>query len=231
MIVADAVHCADAGENALAAAAEARHHVMRTRAEADHLVRVRRNRIDLHARSVRRNADIDQIRRGAIVIHDLNAIENRVRHQRAQFLLVAAQMRAVCDQNRDLLVRNAGAIHIVHQRRNHLVLAHPEARHIADDQTNAVARLQPVLQRRRVDRMIQRVIQRRGDALDCRKAIAVQLAQHVFLVQRNIDRPVAIAECIILHANASFECETVINMHAIIALCAAFVEQKRPLET
>ena len=173
MVVADGIHGAHAGQNALPAAAEARHHMVRARAQTDHPVRVRREGMDPHPRAVGRDADVHQIRREAVVVHHADAIVNTVRHQRTQLGLVAADVRSVRHQNRDLRVRNARAVHIIHQRRNHPVLSHPEARHVADNQADPVTRTEPVLQRRRVHGRIQRLVQRRGNVLNRRNAVSM----------------------------------------------------------
>ena len=181
VVMTDAVHRADAGKDALAAAAETGHHMMRTRAQADHLVRARGLGVDAHVRAVRRRADGNEIRRVAVMVDDADAVENRVGHKRAQLVFIAAIVRAVGNENRQVRIRHAAAlVEIRHQRGDHLVLPHPETRHIADDERHAVARRDPRGQRQRVNRRVQRLCQRRGNILDGRHAVSMQLAQHVF---------------------------------------------------
>ena len=230
VVMADGLHAADAGQYALAPAAEARHDVVRRRAQADHLVRLRRQRVDPDRGIVRGGAQVDQVGRIAIVIDHAHPVEDFVGHQRAQFLLVAAVVRAVGHQDGQVAVRYAAGVYVVHQRGNHPVLPHPEARHVADDQRHPVARSQPLLQRGQVDRRLERARQRGGNVLDRRHMVSVQLAQHLLLVQREADGSVAISERIIFHLIppqamfCQYSCKV---LHArIISRPASFVEAK-----
>ena len=76
--------------DALASAAEARHHMMCHRAETDHEVGLGRRAVDGDRRAVRRGAEIDKIRRFTIVVFNPDALVDCVRHQRAQLPFVAA---------------------------------------------------------------------------------------------------------------------------------------------
>ena len=142
------------------------------------------------------------------MVDDADAVENRVGHKRAQLVFIAAIVRAVGNENRQVRIRHAAAlVEIRHQRGDHLILPHPEARHIADDERHAVARRDPRGQRQRVNRRVQRLCQRRGNILDGRHAVPMQLAQHVFFIQRNRNGTVAVSKRIILHlfyASAAF---------------------------
>ena len=112
VIVADGVHAADAGKDALASAAKARHDVVGGRTEADDPIRMGGLGIDAYRRAVRRVAQIDQVRGVAVVVDDANAVVNRICYQRAELLLVAAVMGAVGNDNGDddrQLRRSAGS--------------------------------------------------------------------------------------------------------------------------
>ena len=195
VVVEDGLAAADARQDALASAAEARHHMLRHRAETDHKVGLRRCAVDLDLCAVRRGAEIDKVLRLTVVVLDPDALVDRVGHERAQLLLVAAEVRAVGDDDGDVRLAHAAALRkIVHKVRDHKVLAHPKARHVAHDQRDGVAAPGALAQRRAVDRRVERGPQRRADIGKRRDGVAVQLAEHGFLVQGQLYRAVAVGE-------------------------------------
>ena len=110
-------------------------------------------------------------------------------------------MGAVGNDNGEMIVCYAAApVQIIHQRGNDLVLPHPEAGHVADDQRNALTGLYPAGKRGHTDRRVQHAGQRRGNILNGRNLVAVQLAQHMGLIQRKRHGAVAVTKNIILHA-------------------------------
>ena len=184
-----------AGQDALASAAEARHHMMRHRAETDHEIGLGRRAVDGDRRAVRRGAEIDKVFRFAVVVLDLDAVVDRVGHERAQLLLVAADVRAVGNDDGDVLLPHAAALHeVIHQMWDHEVLPHPEARHVAHDQRDGIARPGALAQRRAVDRCVERGPQRRADIGKRGDGVAVQLADHIFLIQRQLHRAAAVGK-------------------------------------
>lgn len=195
VVVEDGLAPADARQDALASAAEARHHMMRHRAETDHEVGLGRRAVDGDRRAVRRGAEIDKVFRFAVVVLDLDAVVDRVGHERAQLLLVAADVRAVGNDDGDVLLTHAAALReVIHQMRDHEVLPHPEARHVAHDQRDGIARPGALAQRRAVDRCVERGPQRRADIGKRGDGVAVQLADHIFLVQRQLHRAAAVGK-------------------------------------
>ena len=168
---------------------------MRHRAETDHEVGLGRRAVDGDRRAVRRGAEIDKVFRFAVVVLDLDAVVDRVGHERAQLLLVAADVRAVGNDDGDVLLTHAAALReVIHQMRDHEVLPHPEARHVAHDQRDGIARPGALAQRRAVDRSVERGPQRRADIGKRGDGVAVQLADHIFLVQRQLHRAAAVGK-------------------------------------
>ena len=201
MVVKDGLPAADTGQDALASAAEAGHHMMCCRAEADDHIRQGRSAIDGDRRAVGRCAEVDKILRFAVVVFHGDPVVNGVRHQGAQLRLVAAGMRAVGDHDGDVPLAHAAALgEIVHQMRHHQILPHPEARHIADHQRNGAARGDPPAQRCAVNGGIQRGPQLLAYVGNRLHHIAVQLSDDVFLLQRELHCAAAVCKSIGFHS-------------------------------
>ena len=200
MVVKDGLPAADAGQDALAAAAEAGHHMMRCRAEADDHVRQGRSAIDGDRRAVGRCAEIDEIIGIAVVVFHSDPVVNGVRHQGAQLCLIAAGMRAVGDDDGDVILTHAAALgEIVHQMRHHQILPHPEARHIADHQRNGAARGDPPAQGCAVNGCIHGGPQLPAYVGNRLHHIAVQLSDDVLPLQRELHRAAAVCKSIGFH--------------------------------
>ena len=137
MVVADGLKTADAGEDALASAAEARHDMMRARAEADDKIGRRDGFIEPDGRIVRGRAEVDKVLCLTIVVLHAHLVKNTVCHQRSEFLLIAASMRTVGNDDSELFIRNmACGMQVFDQMRNHKVLPHPEPGHVAHHERN-----------------------------------------------------------------------------------------------
>ena len=150
-----------------------------------------------------RGAQIDQILRQTVVVHHPDAVVYAVRHQRAKLLLIAAVVGAVGHDDGHMILRNAAFVpQIVHQRRDHLILPHPEPGHIADDQRHPFAGPNPLLQRRQIDGVFQRGPQRVGNGSGRRHMISVQFPQNLTFVQRDHHFSVAVSEPKLFHAHA-----------------------------
>ena len=203
MVVADGLHAADAGQDALASAAEARHNVVGAGAQTDHPVGVGGFGVDPHRGVVGRGTQIHQILRQTVVVHHPHPVVYAVRHQRAQLFFIAAVVSAVGHDDGHVILRDAALVpQIIHQRRDHLILPHPEPGHIADDQRHPFAGLRPLPKGRQADGIFQRGPQGIGNGGGCGHMIPVQLPQHLAFVQRNDDLPVAVAEPVLFHAHA-----------------------------
>ena len=138
VVVADGLKTADPGEDALSAAAEARHDMMRARAEADDKIGRRDGFIEPDRRIVRGRAEVDKVLCLAIVVLDTHLVKNVACYQRSEFLLIAAPMRAVGHDDGELAVIYAArGMQVLDQMRNHKVLPHPEPGHIAHHECNA----------------------------------------------------------------------------------------------
>ena len=138
VVVANGLKAADAGENALSAAAEARHDMMRARAEADDKIGRRDGFIEPDRRIVRGRAEVDKVLCLAVVVLDTHLVKNTVCHQRSEFLLIAARMRTVGHDDGEFFIRNmARGMQVLDQMRDHKVLPHPEPGQIAHHERNA----------------------------------------------------------------------------------------------
>ena len=200
VVVANCLQPAHTGKDALASAAEACHDMMGARAKTDHKIRCRDGMIDPHGRIVRGRAEVDKILCLAVVVFDLHAVKNLGRHQRAQLLLAASQVRAVCHDNGQPFIRNAARrMQIRHQMRNDQILPHPEPRHVAHDQRNLCARWNLLAQRLRSDGVFQTLNKPRADVLHCGRLVSVQHRKHRPLVQRHRHAAFSVCELIIFH--------------------------------
>ena len=157
VVAADRLHAGNAGHDALAPAAVAGHHVLGARAQTHHKVGLGGNPVHPHRRVKRRFAQIHKVVRHAVVVHHAHAVVHAVRHQPAQRRFVAGRVRAVGDENGQRLRAHAAFVRqVIDQMRNHQILPHPEARNVADDHGNFFTRMRQLLQRRAVNRLVQR---------------------------------------------------------------------------
>ena len=174
--------------------------MMRHRAETDHEIGLGRRAVDGDRRAVRRGAEIDKVLGLAVVVLDLDAVVDRVGHERAQLLLVAADVRAVCHDNGQPFIRNAARrMQIRHQMRNDQILPHPEPRHVAHDQRNLCTRWNLLAQRLRSDGVFQTLNKPRADVLHCGRLVSVQHRKHRPLVQRHRHAAFSVCKLIIFH--------------------------------
>ena len=71
-----------------------------------------------------------------MVLH-AHLVKNTVCHQRSEFLLIAARMRTVGNDDGELFIRNmACGMQVLDQMRNDKVLPHPEPGQIAHHERN-----------------------------------------------------------------------------------------------
>ena len=187
MVLLDGLHGGDAGQDALASAAEARHHVLGGRAQSNHLA-AHRQRVHHHIGAPAGGAQINKVVGQAVVVHHPHPVIDRIGHQRAQLGLVAADVGAVGHQNDQIVGLDATLfLHILHQRRDHQILPHPEAAHVADDEGHRIAGLQPAAQGLFVDGRFQRGAQGGGDVFDGGLVVAAQLLVPGILRQIQLD--------------------------------------------
>ena len=111
---------------------------MRTCAEADDKIGRRDGFIEPDGRIVRGRAEVDKVLCLAIVVLDTHLVKNVACYQRSEFLLIAARMRTVGNDDGELAVIYAArGMQVLDQMRNHKVLPHPEPGHIAHHERNA----------------------------------------------------------------------------------------------
>ena len=86
---------------------------------------------------MRGRAEVDKVLCLAIVVLHAHLVKNTVCHQRSEFLLIAASMRTVGNDDGELAVIYAArGMQVLDQMRNHKVLPHPEPGHVAHHERN-----------------------------------------------------------------------------------------------
>ena len=157
MVVVDGLHAGNARQHALAAPAETAVNMGRKPSGQDHLVRRGHLSVDPHRRPPFGCPQVHAGFRGRIVVVHLNATEQLCADDFFFFRIRIQPVFSGGDHNTDILIRNAKPIQFFHQDWQEQVKTGPGPGNVADDQEYLVPCLHQLVQRRRADRMGQRL--------------------------------------------------------------------------
>ena len=159
MVFHDGLPAGDARQDALAAAAEARHEMVHHTAGKDDMVALQGTLVQPHRGPPGGGAHILEVCliRG-LVVHQANAVVNRLCHQADVLLLCLAAVGAGGGDDEHVLIPDTGGLQLLHQNGDVGLGRLPAAGHIRDNDAHRLPRLYQLFQRFGVDGMLQGVV-------------------------------------------------------------------------